>query len=249
MKIDVKTLAVDLDGTLIKSNMLHETFWSAFSKDVLIPLKALIALTKSRANLKKFLYENSILDIKSLPYNYEIIDYIKSHRSKGWKIVLITSTTQRLADDISEYLNLFDEVYGSKINVNLIGSTKANFQNQIFGLKNFDYIGNSYSDLESWKISNKAITFNASKSLKRKCESINPNSLHLKNNNHTSFLNTFLKEIRPIQWIKNILVFIPMIAAQAFGIQYFWGSFMAFISFCLTASSLYIFNDLLDIDS
>ena len=174
MKKDVKILSVELDGTLIKTDMLYETFWSSFSKDVLIPFKALIALSKSKAYLKKFLYENSSLDINSLPYNYEVIDYINLHRSKGWKIVLVTATTQELAEDISRYLNLFDEVYGSKINKNLIGYKKANFQKKFFGLKNFDYIGNSYADLQSWKISNKVITFNAGKSLKRKCELINP---------------------------------------------------------------------------
>ena len=249
MNLEVKALSVDLDGTLIKSDMLHETFWSSFSKDLLIPFKALIALSKSKAYLKKFLYKNSSLDFNSLPYNYEVIEYINLHRSKGWKIVLVTASTQELAEDISRYLNLFDEVYGSEINKNLIGSTKANFQKEFFGLKNFDYIGNSYADLESWKISNKAITFNAGKLLKRKCELVNPNFLHLINNNYSGFLNNFFKEIRPIQWIKNILVFIPMIAAQDFGVQSFGASFLAFLSFCLTASSVYIFNDLLDINA
>ena len=249
MKIDVKILSVNLDGTLIKSDLLWETFWSSFSKDSLIPLKALIVLIKGRAYLKNFLYINSTLDISSLPYNNEVIEYIILHRAKGWRIALITSNNQKLADDISQHLNLFDEVYGSKINKNLEVSAKANFQEQIFGSKKFNYVGNSYSDLETWKISNKAITFNAGKSLRRKCEKINLNHFHLINNKPSNFFNSFFKEIRPNQWVKNILVFVPMIAAQDFDVQSIVNSFLALVAFCFTASSIYVFNDLLDINA
>ncbi len=247
MSNDLKILSVDLDGTLIKSDMLYETFWSAFAKDSLTPFKTFFALLKGKANLKNTLYKMSSIDIKSLPYNEVVIDYINIHRSNGGKVAMVTATTQELADDIAIHLNLFDQVHGSSSSKNLIGLTKANFQKKIFGEKNFDYIGNSFEDLESWKISDIAITLNASKSLKRNCEKNNNNSIHLLNINKPSFFDSFIKEIRLYQWIKNILVFIPMIAAQSFEITSFSKSFIAFIAFNFTASSVYIINDFLDI--
>lgn len=247
MKKNLNTLSVDLDGTLIKSDMLHETFWSSFAKDPLIPLKAINFILKGKANLKKFLYEKSSLDISSLPYNEIVIKYINLHRSRGGKVALVTGSTQKLAEDISKHLNLFDEVYGSSSNKNLVGTAKANLQKKIFGIKNFDYIGNSFADIQSWKLSDKAITLNASKSLKKKSELINENYYHLINEDNPSFLKSFIKEIRPQQWIKNILLFIPIIAAQSFDIFSLFTTLIAFISFSFTSSSVYIINDLLDI--
>ena len=249
MKKDIKILSVDLDGTLIKTDMLYETFWSSFSNDFLIPLKAFFALFKGKAFLKEMLFDKSTLDIKSLPYNQDVIKYIHSHRSRGGKVALVTASTHRLAEAISKHLNLFDEVYGSTPINNLKGLAKADLQKKVFGISNFDYIGNSSADLQSWAISNKAITFNARKLLKKRCEKCNNNTFHLTDKNKKSLLSSFLKEIRPYQWIKNILVFLPMIAAQDFDKSTLFQALFAFIAFSSTASSVYIFNDLLDIQA
>ncbi len=247
MRNDVKILSVDLDGTLIKTDLLFESFWSAFANDFLIPFKALFALFKGKAFLKDMLYASSSIDIKSLPYNLEVIKYIRSHRSNGGEVALVTASNEKFARNICKHLNLFDQVHGSSSTVNLKGLEKANLQKKLFGEGNFDYIGNSMADLQSWQISDKAITFNASKLVKRKCELCNANTLHLIEKSNFSFLSSFLKEIRPYQWVKNILVFIPLIAAQKFDSTSLFQAFLAFIAFSSTASSVYILNDLLDI--
>ena len=51
----MKTLAVDLDGTLLRSDMLIESFWSAFSRDWRTPFAAVSALSRGKAALKKTL--------------------------------------------------------------------------------------------------------------------------------------------------------------------------------------------------
>jgi len=244
-----KLLSVDLDGTLIKTDMLFETFWSSFSNDLLIPLKTLFAIFNGKAYLKEMLFNKSTIDVKTLPYNQEVIRYIYSHRSIGGKVALVTATTQKLAEAISEHLNLFDEVYGSTSLINLNGFAKANLQKKLFGERNFDYIGNSSADLPSWEISHKAITFNAGKFLQRNCERLNNNTFHLSDTKKRSIIGPFLKEIRPYQWIKNILIFLPLIAAQNFDSTSFIQALFGFIAFSSTASSVYVFNDLLDIQA
>ena len=108
-----KILIVDLDGTLIKSDMLFETFWSSVSNDFLKTLIALFKLNMGKAYFKKCLAEISNVDIKLLPYNQKVINYINLQKSKGFKVALITATNADIAIKISDHLNLFDEVYGS----------------------------------------------------------------------------------------------------------------------------------------
>ena len=59
----------------------------------------------------------------------------------------------------------------------------------------------------------------------------------------------FLKIVRPYQWVKNILVFTPMLMSHQLTINNFIISIKAFIIFSLIASTIYIINDIADIKS
>lgn len=59
----------------------------------------------------------------------------------------------------------------------------------------------------------------------------------------------YLRALRPHQWVKNLLVFLPVIAAHRFDAQTLALTFIAFVAFCLVASSVYILNDLLDLSA
>ena len=244
-----KILVVDLDDTLIFSDMLHETFWTAFSNDYKIPIKSLGWLTKGKGKLKSKLGISAEIIVENLPYNKDVINYIKQHREKGGYTALVTASDQTVADKIAKFLNLFDEVKGSSENLNLKGHAKAKFLTTRFGLKNYDYMGDSLNDLPIWKNANKAITVNASSSLIKECEKINTNCHHLKSELSQNIFFNYFKVIRAYQWIKNILVFVPMLAAHQFTKQSFVDSSLAFITFCLIASSVYVINDLFDLNA
>jgi 4-hydroxybenzoate polyprenyltransferase len=63
-------------------------------------------------------------------------------------------------------------------------------------------------------------------------------------------MRLFLKAIRIHQWAKNILIFIPLLAAhKILEISLLRQSLLAFISFSLCASAVYLLNDILDIDA
>ena len=108
-----RVLAVDLDGTLIRSDMLFETFWSAVSRNWATPLIAAAGLTRGRAAMKQRLCELSDVDITLLPYNDAVVDYVRRWREDGGRTVLVTASDQSLADKISAHLGVFDEPYGS----------------------------------------------------------------------------------------------------------------------------------------
>lgn len=58
-----------------------------------------------------------------------------------------------------------------------------------------------------------------------------------------------LRLIRPHQWLKNLLIFVAMIAAHEITVSAFTKAFLAFVAFSLIASSTYVLNDLLDLNA
>lgn len=239
-------LVVDLDGTLLKSDMLYESFWSAFGKNFLSPFESLLKLISGKASFKSYLYSEADIDVSSLPYDNKVIEYILAHRSNGGLTVLVTATNYTLAKHISEYLKIFDEVFGSNDEINLKGEIKAKFLVDRFGKNNFYYMGDSKADLSVWQVSSKIITVNAISSLRKKTEKLDKPFEHLETKKNSLYL--YLVAIRPHQWLKNILIFAPMLAAHDLSFTVFLNSFLAFISFSIVASSVYILNDLLDLN-
>lgn len=242
-------LAVDLDETLVFTDMLYESFWSAFSKDWTILIKSFFWLLKGKANLKKNLYKTSNIDVTCLPYNNEVINLIKRYKKKSSHIVLVTASNQNIANKIANHLKVFDEVKGSNNKINLKGKLKANFLKNRYGTRGFDYVGNSLDDLHSWKEAKKAILANNNSNIVKACSKVNSNFIRLKTKSSKNLILEYIKAIRAYQWIKNILVFVPMFAANQIILENFNNSAIAFIAFSLAASSGYLLNDLLDLQA
>lgn len=240
-------LVVDLDGTLLKTDLLHESFWSAVKNNWKILFSLLFIIRHGKAAIKEYLQLNSSLNISLLPFDDKVIAYIKLFRKKGGRTVLATGSNCVFAKRISDYLKLFDEVYGSDSNINLVGRTKASFLNNKFGPNKFEYMADSVADLDIWKISKKNITVNASSHLSKAVEKLGTPCEHLVTNKRSIYY--YIDLARPHQWIKNILVFLPMLASQQISAPNLFNSLMAFIAICVAASSTYIINDLLDISS
>lgn len=238
-------LVVDLDGTLLRSDMLHETFWSAFGSDWRIPFSAATSLSAGRAALKRRLAAAAHVDAATLPYDPDVISYIEAWRQTGGRTALVTASDQAVAEAVAGHLGIFDEVHGSDGSVNLKGDRKAGFLQKRFGAQGFAYMGDSAADLPVWSQAAKAITVNAPAALRRKAGKICDNVEHLTTT--TTSPLTYGKALRPHQWLKNTLVFLPMLAAHQLDAATFLVAFLAFVSFSLIASSVYVLNDLLDL--
>ena len=240
-------LVVDLDGTILRSDMIYESFWSAFALNWRIPFLIAKYLKRGKAALKDFLCSSSKIEISNLPYDEEVIAYIYNHRKHGGRVALVTASNQNFADAIAKHLKIFDEVYGSDSLRNLKGINKANFLTERFGHNTFYYMGDAYADLSVWEVSQKIITVNASNFLRKKAEGLNKPITHL--NTSTKSIYPFINTLRPHQWLKNILIFLPMIAAHQIDLSTFNTSLIVFVAFSLVASSVYILNDLLDLNA
>ena len=244
---DEAILVVDLDGTLIKSDMLYETFWSALAINLFAPLGTLSSFFRGKSYLKHRLYQLSDVDVTTLPYNEAVLNYIRSYRANGGRVALVTASNENIAHSISKHLGIFDEVYGSSESNNLKGSKKAEFLNQRYGAYEYDYIGDANADLPVWACARKAITIDASPKLRKKVESSHTNVFHI--GGKQNLIRESLRALRPHQWLKNILVFLPMLAAHQVSSPVVIQSLLAFIAFSLIASSVYVFNDLIDLNA
>lgn len=238
-------LVVDLDGTLLRSDMLYESFWSAIAKDWHSPLQTAAALMNGKAALKRYLAQTADVDVTTLPYDEEVIAYVRARRAEGVRTALVTATDQQFADQIGAHLGLFDEIHGSNGTVNLKGEAKTRFLNETFGEGRFVYMGDSVADLPVWQAASLAIPVNAPAALRARVGELDVPSEPLET--RTPDRRPYLRALRPHQWLKNVLVFLPMLAAHQFTGATLLLSLLAFIAFSLIASSVYVLNDLLDL--
>jgi len=241
-------LVVDLDGTLIHSDMLHESairlLRDSPSKTLAIPF----VLLKGKAYLKNYLATRSNFEPQTLPYNLELIAWLKQQRAEGRKLILCTASDKKIAQTIATHLDLFDEVIASDGIVNIAGKNKASVLVDRFGSQGFDYVGNSHQDLPVWSEANRAMVVNGSSELVRKAQDIA--TVERVFPKKTIELSSCFRVLRIHQWLKNLLLFVPLFAAHDLANADAWQSLLlAFFAFSLCASSVYIANDLLDLES
>ncbi|MFN3475082.1 MAG: UbiA family prenyltransferase [Blastomonas sp.] len=240
-------LVVDLDDTLIRTDTLLENFWLACSVKWHTPLQALSAVTRGRLALKHRLGEIVSVDPAWLPYNDEVLDIIRQWQARGGRTALVTGATQGIADAVSAHLGLFDEAHGSSDGVNLSGVRKAKFLEERFGPAGYSYIGDAKADLPVWQGSAGAVTINRSKAFQARVDALGKETVHLPTV-PTRPLD-YLRVMRPHQWLKNVLVFLPMLAAHQLDLLTLSQAVLAFVAFSLVASATYVLNDLLDLSN
>lgn len=245
---DVKdsVLAVDLDGTLLRSDMLFECFWATLAQDWRAPFTAARALRQGIPALKREMALSACPDVTRLPYNNEVIARIEDWRATGGRVVLVTASDQILADRIADHLGLFDEVFGTAPGHNLKAGQKAAFLTDRYGDGGFTYMGDSQADIAVWQRAGGAITVGARRAFRGKVEAINREATHL--SPPEPLIWPILKAMRPHQWLKNVLIFVPMLASQSLAAVTLLQCLVAFLSFGLVASAGYVLNDLLDLD-
>ncbi|MCC6829624.1 MAG: UbiA family prenyltransferase [Novosphingobium sp.] len=239
------TLVVDLDDTLIRTDSLFENFWSACAAKWYTPLVAAAAVLRGPLALKQRLAGIARIDPARLPYNDEVLDVIRGWRARGGRIALVTASIQSTADAVATHLGLFDEAHGSGGGVNLKGASKARFLEARFGDSGYTYIGDAAVDLPIWENAAQAITVNPGKAFRARVDAIGKETEHLPV--ARTRLRDYLRVLRPHQWLKNLLVFVPMVAGHELTASAFAQSMLAFIAFSLIASSTYVLNDLVDL--
>ena len=242
-------LCVDLDGTLIKTDLLWESLLVLLKQSPLSIFFLPLWLLKGKAHFKHEIARRVTLDASILPYHEELIAFLTEERRCGRTLVLATASHVSFAQAVDDHLGLFEgQVFGSDASINLKGARKVALLVERYGSRRFAYAGNSTADLPVWAQANEAIVVNASPGLAKRAQALTQVSRIF--SQPASWLKQVAKALRVHQWAKNVLVFIPVVAShQLTHRPLLVHAVLAFLSFSLTASSVYILNDCLDLSS
>ncbi len=239
-------LAVDLDGTVIATDLFWEALVRLFKSNPLLLFLAPFWLLRGKAFIKQELARRVSIDAKSLPYRAKFIEFLRGEKAQGRRLVLATGSPKPFADAIAGHLGLFDQVMATEGEINLTSSRKRDALVAAFGDGGFDYAGNSVEDIKVFEAASNAIIVAPDKVAAR---------YHAANGGllipgQKQTLKTLLKLLRVHQWAKNVLIAVPAVLANDFlnfdtGIEIL----LAFVAFSFLASAIYIVNDLFDLDS
>jgi 4-hydroxybenzoate polyprenyltransferase len=248
-KISIRSvpLVVDLDGTLIKTDLLIETASQFLLTQPWRFFTFLSWLAAGKCKLKEQLAAQTKIDVSTLPYNETLLAKLKQEKSQGRTLILATASNIKLAQRVADHLQLFDVVLASDAQTNLKSQAKCAALVQRYGPQLYDYIGNNSEDFAVWQAAAQAHIVSDSHSLIDTLRQ-QGNLGYVIPTEKQSVFKSVVEAIRPHQWMKNLLVFVPMLAAHQYGnaasVQQ---GILAFIIFSLTASSVYVLNDLVDV--
>jgi 4-hydroxybenzoate polyprenyltransferase len=238
-------LAVDLDGTLLHTDTLVESVVTLLRQRPWMIGPALLALLRGRAGFKAWLAGRVDLEVGCLPFNGELLDWLRGERAQGRRLVLVTAADRRIADAVAAHTGLFDEVLASEGGVNLKGRAKAAALVERYGPGNFDYAGNAPADLPVWRVAREAIVVGGA-ALEQDARQVA--TVGRRFARPPLQAATVLRALRLHQWVKNLLVFVPILAAHRFTDGATLAAVaLAFVVFGLTASAVYLINDLVDL--
>jgi 4-hydroxybenzoate polyprenyltransferase/phosphoserine phosphatase len=240
-------LCVDLDGTLVKSDTLHDSALAVARHHPAALLSIPGWLAQGKAALKRHLANTVQLDVTHLPYNRELLLYLEQQRSTGRPIYLATAADADTANRIAAHLGLFTGVLASNGQLNLAGKNKLAAFQSLFG-DNFSYIGNALPDLPLLQHCHEPMVANPTPGLRAALRKSRIIPVHTFDERPAP-LKSWLKAIRLHQWAKKVLIFLPLLLAHAWAPGLLAAAAVAFFSFGLCASATYIVNDLLDLET
>ena len=238
-------LVVDIDGTLLRTDLLLESVFRLLGTHPRRAFPLLRRAGKGRAQLKAALAEQVTLDIDAMPLNAAAVAFVEEQRALGRRVYLASACDRRYAEAVAGRIGDCDGVFASDGSCNLKGPDKAALLLQAFGEGGFDYVGDARADLPVWRVARKAIMVRPAHDVLRAVSRQHPSPVVLEPRAFRP--RDYLKAMRVHQWLKNTLLFLPVLAGHEITPENLLVLLVAFASFSLTASSIYIVNDLLDL--
>jgi len=245
----LRPLVSDIDGTLITTDLLQEAFLQELRSRPFTALRVLTSLFKGRAALKTRLAQNVGIDPSELPWNSSVVDFLRKEHQNGRPVWLASAASRIYAEKIAEYLGFIDRIFASSATENCKGERKKELIESVAGNEGYDYIGDSEADKPLLKAAHQAwVTGPKANKL---MADLTSNGIYLEQigrSKNRSLCGRIFHLLRPHHWLKNLLVFLPLIAGHAwFNPTALTGVVFAFFAFSLIASAGYILNDILDL--
>ena len=246
LQADGVPLVVDLDGTLLHTDTLVETLFDVARRHPLQLLRLPAWLAGGRAHLKRQLARRASVDVSLLPLADDLVAHLRAVKQAGRHIVLATGADLQIAQAVADELGLFDRVLASDGRHNLSGSAKRDRLVAEFGQRGFDYAGNSRRDLPVWAAARRAWLVRPSSRLAAAVAGVA--DVERQFGNGRPGWHVHLGAMRPQHWLKNLLLLVPMLALhQLYDLPQLLAVLLGVVCFSLTASGVYLLNDLFDL--
>lgn len=240
-------LCVDLDGSLLVGDSLLEGLSAMLTRRPVALLGAPLRLFSGRARFKSWVAAHAALDPAAMLYRPAVLELLRAERTRGRRLVLATGAPRQVAEGVANHLGLFDQVICTDGAVNRTGAEKLPALREALGDGPFDYLGNSRTDFPVWSSARRALTAGLSDRLLSRLHAIHGDVVVVAPPPARPAPGVVLGALRVHQWAKNALVFIPLLAAHAISGATLLAATLAFFSFSLVASGIYLLNDLADL--
>lgn len=242
---DVKPLVLDVDHTFLKTDMLMECFWAGLGRAPVATLSATLRHFRHPARLKAELARIAPLRTELLPVNPEIAELALHSRMAGREVVLASASDQSLVARLAADYGLSKSVLASDGETNMKGPQKAEALVAAYGARGFDYAGDARADMPVWEQAENAIVIGR----EREAQVLARQGRNVVQYPGGTDWRGLLKALRPHQWVKNLLLVLPLIAAHRFDLATLVPILIGIVAFSAAASSIYIVNDLMDLEA
>lgn len=242
-------LYVDLDGTLLATDTLWESLLLLIKQRPRALLHLPAWLLRGKAGFKAALAEQVVLDVSILPYREDVLAYIRGYKDRGGSVILATAAHRTIAERVANHLGCFEAILASEGAINLAGSIKAKAIAE-HAKAPFAYIGDGRVDIPVWRTAQERLLL-VHRSIQKQALTNEIGRVfdhYFEASSHKKFVSVVIRALRLHQWSKNALLFVPILLSHRWHDPSIWRhTIMAFISFGLAASSIYVINDLLDL--
>ncbi len=242
-------LAVDLDGTLLAGDVLHEQFLKLLFRQPLLLLSAsLTLLRQGKAAFKRHVVSLMPPLAVALPFRKPFLEWLQAQKAAGRPLHLVTASDQHVADAVAAHLGIFETATGSDGTTNLIGSAKGASLRARFP-DGFAYAGDSKADLDVWALADQVVLVNASSATVSRVRAKGWPVLAEFVRSRPG-LKDWLGAIRLHQWSKNALMLVPLLLGHRFGHPTAELRVLAaMLIISVAASGTYILNDIADLEA
>jgi 4-hydroxybenzoate polyprenyltransferase len=244
-RVEHLPLVVDVDGTLVASDLLQEAALQFIARYPFQIYRLAVWLVDGKSNLKTQLAARVNPGIETVPLRAEVLTLIRDAQATERPVYLASASDRRYIEQLAERIGGIAGVFGTDVGLNLAGEAKADQLVAAFGIKGYDYIGDTTIDFAVWRLARKPLVVIHSAHFGAKVLKAFPDAEVVAQ--PRAGLRDYVTALRTYQWAKNILLFLPMVAGHRFDLETIAATLLGFLCFCLAASSAYVVNDLLDL--
>ncbi|MEP3106380.1 MAG: UbiA family prenyltransferase [Hyphomicrobiales bacterium] len=238
-------LAIDLDHAVLKTRALDEMCLEVVRSKPALLWKLLAKFFEGRAAVTGWFSSRRPLNAKDWPVKEAFVAYVKSQAATGREIVLVTSAHRSVAEVIVSRFPFISEIIVCDETSSQDGQEKARLLRSRFP-DGFVFAGSKQEDLAVWRESVGGILVDANEKVAKRLRGSGKPVTDFSRPQNT--IATLLLSLRPHQWAKNAIIFVPLIlGGKAGDLTAWWQALIGFFALSLTASATYIVNDLWDL--